>query len=92
MAHTHNRHALSQFMVDSPNEIIPIGFIAKDIQIEWPEYVNVKKQKIFSKHNCDDVLYHLLSGVVGVVFYQYPIDHDLHILVCLMLASVIAEA
>ena len=66
--------------LDSPNEIIPIAFIAKDIQIEWPENVKkIKDAKIFSKHNCDVcnvVTRSKTKGIDTVVPKMYPLKGD----------------
>ena len=66
--------------LDSPNEIIPIAFMAKDIQIEWPEKVKkIKDAKIFNKHNCDvcNVMTRSKTkGIDTVVPKMYPLKGD----------------
>ena len=66
--------------LDSPNEIIPIAFMAKDIQTEWPEKVKeFKDAKIFSKHNCDVCNMMTRSktkGIDTVVPKMYPLKGD----------------
>ena len=66
--------------LDSPNEIIPIAFMAKDIQMEWPEKVKkIKDAKIFNKHNCDVCNMMTRSktkGIDTVVPKMYPLKGD----------------
>ena len=66
--------------LDSPNEIIPIAFIAKDIQTEWPEKVKkIKEAKIFSKHNCDVcniVTRSKTKGIDALIPKMYPLKGD----------------